>query len=132
MRETHCLCVCLGFSACVFDCCVCFSPSSFFPACFLLILDSSALQGESENERQGTVVTKCKSLLSGMHRFVRTSFCTFCYLRSVSYPAVFASRRAAAETHLSLCTEKLISILRLIQWHFNAMYCTVLCCILCF
>lgn len=31
---------------------VCVSPSSFFPACFLLMLDSSALHGESERQRQ--------------------------------------------------------------------------------
>lgn len=28
-------------------------PSNFFPACFLLMLESSALHGESERERQG-------------------------------------------------------------------------------
>lgn len=56
---THSVC-CQGFCVCFS---VCVLPSSFFPACFLLMLDSSALQGESEKERHRTLVTNCRSLL---------------------------------------------------------------------
>lgn len=87
--RTQCLCV--SVTKCVWEekespWCVCVrvsvSPSNFFPACFLLMLDSSALQGESERERQGTLVTEglkaenCRSLLF----WGRNCLCELCWL----------------------------------------------------
>lgn len=60
-------CVGGGVSVCA---CSSVSPITFFPACFLLILDSSSLHGESERERHGRLVANCTSLLSSwMHLF---------------------------------------------------------------
>ena len=96
--------VCVFVSVCVI---VSVSPSSFFPACFLLILDSSALQGESAKERQGTAVTNCTSLLfwAGSVRTLLTlcPFLFFCC--GVCYPAASAFIRAtdSSVNTVSLC-----------------------------
>lgn len=91
----HCVCVPCAF--------VCISPSSFLPACFLLMLDSSALQGESEKEEMldsgelGGENAKVDTFKGNL----RTSlyFCTVCYC----HPAVFAVINATVE--ILLCNK---------------------------